>query len=188
MILIVGLGNIGPLYNNTRHNVGFMVVDKIQSECNFSEWKEKFNYLYSKGRIDNIDVMLIKPTTFMNLSGTALVKLVNMNKIPLNDIIVIHDDLDLDLGKIKIKQGGSSAGHNGLKSIDSNIGNGYYRLRIGISHPKNINLNISVADYVLGKFLSGEKMVIDEIISFISENFNLILKKDFSKFLNLYKK
>lgn len=179
MLLIIGLGNIGNEYENTRHNVGFMIIDKIKEDYNFPDWKEKNKYFFSKNKIENIDIILAKPTTYMNLSGEAVLALSSMYKIPPQDIIVIHDDLDLETARIKIKQGGGNGGHNGLKSIDKAIGQNYHRIRIGIDHPRNYTPQIDVASYVLGKFKKDEKDIIKGSISHISEKFPSIIKKEF---------
>ncbi len=182
MLVIAGLGNIGKNYNNTRHNLGFIAVNKIAEKYNFPEWKQKDKYLYSKHKIEDIEILLVKPTTFMNLSGEAILKLSTLYKIKSNDIIVIHDDLDLELGKIKIKTGGGNAGHNGLKNIDEKIGKNYHRIRIGISKPQNLNTDI--ISYVLGKFSKQELEIIDRQINILLETFNEIITKNFNKALN----
>lgn len=179
MILIAGLGNIGTEYNNTRHNLGFIAIDKIQEDYDFPEFKEKNKYLFSKKNIEDTDVIIAKPTTYMNLSGEAILSLSSMYKIPPENIIIIHDDLDLKTAQTKIKQGGGTGGHNGLKSIDSKIGQNYHRIRIGIDHPKNINPNIDVASYVLGHLTSEETKLFKNTIKHISENFKNIIKKEF---------
>ncbi len=177
MILIVGLGNIGTEYENTRHNTGFMTVDKIKEDQNFPDFKEKNKYFFTKKG----DIILAKPTTYMNLSGEAVLALSSMYKIKPDDIIVIHDDLDLETGRIKIKQGGSNGGHNGLKNIDNAIGPNYHRIRIGIDHPRNHNPKIDVINYVLGKFSTEEKDKITKSIEILSKNFDNIISKDFDK-------
>ena len=180
MILIAGLGNIGEEYKNTKHNIGFMTVDKIADDYNFPEWKEKNKYLFTKIKINNTDVILLKPTTYMNLSGEAVQAITTLYKIKPEDIIVIHDDLDLKTGVIKTKQGGGTGGHNGLKSIDSKIGNNYHRIRIGISHPRDINPNQDVASYVLSKFSPEDMKKITIQVENISKSLEKIIKKDFS--------
>ena len=180
MILIAGLGNIGEEYKNTKHNIGFMTVDKIADDYNFPEWKEKNKYLFTKTKINDTDVILLKPTTYMNLSGEAVQAITTLYKIKPEDIIVIHDDLDLKTGVIKTKQGGGTGGHNGLKSIDSKIGNNYHRIRIGISHPRDINPNQDVASYVLSKFSPKKKKNITIQVENISKSLEKIIKKDFS--------
>ncbi len=180
MILIVGLGNIGTEYENTRHNIGFMTVDKIKSDYSFPDFKEKNKYFFSK----KDEIILVKPTTYMNLSGEAVLAISSMYKIKPEDIIVIHDDLDLETARIKIKQGGGNGGHNGLKSIDKAIGPNYHRIRIGIDHPRNHTPQIDVASYVLGKFTKEEKEKIEKSIEFISNNFENITLKKFDKILS----
>ncbi|MBD5405684.1 aminoacyl-tRNA hydrolase [bacterium] len=180
MIIIAGLGNIGEEYKNTKHNIGFMTVDKIADDYNFPEWKEKNKYLFTKTKINDTDVILLKPTTYMNLSGEAVQAITTLYKIKPEDIIVIHDDLDLKTGVIKTKQGGGTGGHNGLKSIDSKIGNNYHRIRIGISHPRDINPNQDVASYVLSKFSPEDMKKITIQIENISKSLEKIIKKDFS--------
>jgi len=149
MFLVAGLGNPGAEYAATRHNFGFMVADTIAESYDFSSFAPKFNGLWAEGRIAGEKIYLLKPMTFMNLSGKAVGEAVNFYKIPLDNVIVMHDDLDLAFGQIKAKRGGSSAGHNGLKSIDAAIGQGYARIRLGIDHPKN---GQDVISYVTGKF------------------------------------
>ncbi len=159
MKLIVGLGNPGNEYNNTRHNIGFYYLDLFAKKYNLT-FKEKFNGLYSKTIINNEDVILLKPLTYMNLSGECVIKFVNYFKIDSNDILVIHDDLDIEIGLIKLKQNGSSGGHNGIKNIILNLETeNFKRLKIGIS--KN-NL-YDTKDYVLGKFSKEELEIIKSL-------------------------
>ncbi|MBO4284622.1 MAG: aminoacyl-tRNA hydrolase [Alphaproteobacteria bacterium] len=137
MYLVVGLGNPGEQYRNTRHNVGFMAVDEICDRYNFSPFKTKFDGLVAEGQIGTEKVLLLKPQTFMNLSGNSVVKAAFFYKILPENVVVIHDDIDLLLGQIKAKCGGSSGGHNGIKSIDANISPNYNRIRIGVGKPQN---------------------------------------------------
>ncbi|MBR1544735.1 MAG: aminoacyl-tRNA hydrolase [Alphaproteobacteria bacterium] len=180
MLLIVGLGNIGTEYENTRHNIGFMTVDKLKEDYDFPNFKEKNKYFFTKKG----DIILAKPTTYMNLSGEAVLALSSLYKIKPEDIIIIHDDLDLETGRIKIKQGGSNGGHNGLKSIDKTIGVNYHRVRIGIDHPRNFTPKIDVVNYVLGKFKTEEKEKIEKSITTISQNFDNLISKNFDKILS----
>lgn len=182
MLVITGLGNIGENYKNTRHNIGFITVDKIAIKYNFPEWKKKDKYLYSKKKIENNEILLVKPTTFMNLSGEAILNISTLYKIKPDDIIIIHDDLDLELGKIKIKTGGGNAGHNGLKNIDEKIGKNYHRIRIGIDRPQNPNIDI--VNYVLGKFSPSEMEILNKQINILVDNFNEITSKNFNIVLN----
>jgi len=150
MTLIVGLGNIGNEYKNTRHNIGFIAIDKLLSNLNFTT----INKPIFKGELfKSGEYLFLKPSTYMNNSGESIQAVKNFYKIENDNIIVIHDDLDLKLGALKFKRGGGSAGHNGLKSIDKHIGNDYHRIRIGIGRPEG---EIKVIDYVLGKFKEEE--------------------------------
>ena len=136
MFLIVGLGNPGAEYAATRHNIGFMTADYLHEKYNFSPFKSKFDGLIAEGKINNEKVLLLKPQTFMNLSGNSVVKAANFYKILPQNVIVIHDDMDLPVGKLKAKIGGGAGGHNGLKSIDAAITPNYNRIRIGVCHPQ----------------------------------------------------
>ena len=149
MKLIVGLGNVGSEYTNTRHNIGFIIIDKILQNLDSKKISKNFKgELFQSG-----DYLFLKPSTYMNLSGESVVLVRDFYKIDNKDIIVIHDDIDLKLGALKIKNGGSDGGHNGIKSIDKHIGNSYYRIRVGIGRPENRE---KVVDYVLGRFKDEE--------------------------------
>lgn len=151
MKLIVGLGNPGKEYKDTRHNVGFLVLDNY---LKVDHWQEKFNALYYETKINNEKVLFIKPLTYMNLSGDAVVKYVNYYDIMIDDILVIHDDIDLNLGTYKIKKNSSAGGHNGIKSIINRLGTDEFaRLKIGVSH----NRSMDTKDYVLGSLSKSEK-------------------------------
>ena len=166
MKLIVGLGNPGKEYNNTRHNVGFLVLDNY---LNTSDWKEKFNALYHEERINGEKVIFVKPLTFMNLSGDAVVKYVNYFDVNIDDILVIHDDLDLPFSTYKLKKNSSAGGHNGIKSIINRIGSQEFaRLKVGVSHDRSIDTK----DYVLGNFSKKEK----EQIEVMQKDFNKIIE------------
>jgi len=179
MFLICGLGNPGKEYINTRHNIGFNLIDKISNHYDFSSFKKDNKKEVFKGLIDNHPCLLIKPLNFMNLSGKPVQEIMNFYKIEKNKIYVIHDDIDLELGKIKVKLGGGNGGHNGLFSIDEKIGNDYYRLRIGIDHPGIKNL---VSNYVLNKFNKDEINIIEKKLNKITENFGILLES-YSLFL-----
>lgn len=160
-ILIVGLGNPGPQYAKTRHNVGFMAIDTLAGDG--AIWKREKNALIT--RIANSDgtfTIFAKPQTFMNLSGISVLALMTFYKIPIENVVVIHDDMDIKLGDFRKKVGGSSAGHNGLKSIDKSIGKDYARIRIGVDHPPTNQ--IDPADWVLGKFNVDEMKYIKNVI------------------------
>jgi PTH1 family peptidyl-tRNA hydrolase len=159
MQLIVGLGNHGKKYEKNRHNVGFMAVDLIAENYDFPPFKEKFKGLVSKGEINGQEVILLKPQTYMNLSGESVQPAAAFYKITPDNITVIHDDIDLPLGKVKIKIGGGNAGHNGLKSIDQKIGSNYRRIRIGVGRPQ-----YDVSSYVLSDFAKEEILTVNDIV------------------------
>ena len=160
-VLIVGLGNPGPEYELTRHNVGFMVLDAIVPD---GKWKKEKNALTLHTEQNGQKIIYAKPQTFMNNSGDAVAPLMAFYKIPLENLIVIHDDMDLKIGDIRQKIGGSSAGHNGIKSIDKMVGPDYKRIRIGIGHPRDFGLPIDPSDWVLGKFTSEQLNSIQNVL------------------------
>ena len=166
MLLFVGLGNPTQDSENNRHNVGFKIIDAINKKFSLSKQKPKFKGLLTTGNIGNVKVYAIKPLTFMNNSGICIRELIEYFKIDAQDVIVFHDDLDVEFGKIKAKFGGSSAGHNGIASIDKFIGKDYSRVRIGIGKPKE---NIEVADYVLQNFDEDESLGIEKISNHIND-------------------
>lgn len=165
-VLVVGLGNPGAQYARTRHNVGFMAVQHLAGSD--ATWRNEKNAKTTSGNIDGHRVIFAMPQTFMNLSGDAVQPLMAFYKIPLENLIVIHDDMDLAVGRIKTKLGGGSAGHNGIKSIDAAVGNQYNRIRIGIGHPRNLEIPMSPADWVLGKFDDAQIAEINRAISEIN--------------------
>ena len=164
-VLIVGLGNPGNEYAQTRHNIGFMTIDFFAPVD--AVWKKEKNALTTRCEFNGRNVIFVKPQTFMNNSGDAVGALMAFYKIPIENLIVIHDDMDLKLGSLREKVGGSSAGHNGIKSIDAVVGPNYRRIRIGIGHPRDFDSPIDPADWVLGKFdveqLKQIKSVIESI-------------------------
>lgn len=162
-ILIVGLGNPGSEYIKTRHNVGFMAVDALAGDD--ATWRSEKNALTTRVDIDGQRVILAKPQTFMNNSGVAVLALMTFYKVPLENLIVIHDDMDVSVGNVREKVGGGSAGHNGIKSIDANVGRDYRRIRIGIGHPRDYELKIDPADWVLGRFTDEQINLINDVIS-----------------------
>lgn len=149
-LLVVGLGNPGTEYRTTRHNVGFMAVDALAGDG--VVWKSEKNALVARGDIDGHKVIFVKPQTFMNNSGVAVQALMTFYKIPLENLVVIHDDMDLPVADCRTKIGGGSAGHNGIRSIDAHVGRDYTRIRIGIGHPRDFDLSMNPADWVLGRF------------------------------------
>ncbi len=164
-ILIVGLGNPGTKYNDTRHNVGFRAVRHFVPED--AVWRKEHDALTYSERENGLRIIFALPQTFMNNSGNTVGALMAFYKIPIENLIVIHDDMDLKIGNVREKVGGSSAGHNGIKSIDAAVGSEYRRIRIGIGHPRDFNLPMDPADWVLGKFSKEEKNLIDKAISSI---------------------
>ncbi len=173
MILLAGLGNPGNEYKNTRHNAGFMFIDALARKYNFILEKTKYYHL-CKDSIDNISVILIKPQTYMNKSGVEIAKIANFYKIMPLSIFVFHDDVEVDLGKVKYKTGGGEGGHNGLRSISENIGKNYNRVRIGVGRPTE---NQIVADYVLSDFKSDELIEIHNVINLMVNNIQIIINK-----------
>ena len=179
MLLFVGLGNPTPDSENNRHNVGFKIIDTINKKFSLSKQKPKFKGLLTTGNIGDKKVYAIKPLTFMNNSGVCVRELIEYFKIDAEDVIVFHDDLDIEFGKIKAKFGGSSAGHNGIASIDKFIGKDYSRVRIGIGKPKN---GIEVAYYVLQNFDEDESIGIEKISKDITESISILVEKKLDLF------
>lgn len=183
MFLVVGLGNPGAEYASTRHNVGFMAADEIHRRYNFSPFRSKFEGLIAEGTIGGEKVYLLKPQTYMNLSGNSVVQAAHFYKILPENIVVIHDDMDLPTNKIKAKIGGGSGGHNGIKSIDSCISTGYNRIRIGVGHPASRN-DENVINHVLSGFSKADKENIAEDIDIIAELLPVLLQNGVAEFSN----
>ncbi len=181
MFLLVGLGNTGKEYENTRHNVGFEVIDHLVRTNGITKIPSKFRSIIFKGKILDNDVILSKPTTMMNCSGEAVRLLKGFYKVKAENIFVFHDELDLLLPKVKFKYSGGSAGHNGIKSIDKNIGNNYFRIRIGIN---SLNNNLLANKFVLAQFNKTEKEKINTKIDIIEKNINYIFSKDINNFMS----
>ena len=179
MLLFVGLGNPTPDSENNRHNVGFKIIDAINKKFSLSKQKPKFKGLLTTGNIEGEKIYAIKPLTFMNNSGICIRELLEYFKFDAEDVIVFHDDLDVEFGKIKSKFGGSSAGHNGIASIDKFIGKDYSRVRIGIGKPKGA---IEVSDYVLQNFDEDELEGINKITENIIESIGDLIKKKLDLF------
>ncbi len=179
MLLFVGLGNPTPNSENNRHNIGFKIIDAINQKFGLSKQKPKFKGLLTTGTIGGKKVYAIKPLTFMNNSGICIRELIEYFKIDSENVIVFHDDLDIDFGKVKTKFGGSSAGHNGIESIDKFIGKDYSRVRIGIGHPKNKE---GVSEHVLQDFNDDEKLELDSITKNITESLAILIDKKLDLF------
>ncbi len=178
-LLLIGLGNPGARYQDNRHNFGFMAVDDIALKLKASNWAEKFGGQMARAG----DVYLFKPMDFMNNSGIPASQIANFYKIPLENIYVFHDELDVELGKIKIKKGGGNGGHNGIKSLDAHMGKDYWRVRLGIAHPGNKDL---VHDHVLSDFNAEEIPVAEKSIKTIAGNINLLIEGHHNLFLTKY--
>jgi len=179
MLLLVGLGNPNPNNKNNRHNIGFSVIDAINAQFKLSKQKPKFKGLLTTGKIEEQKVYAIKPLTFMNSSGICIKEIIDYFKIEVKNVFVFHDDMDIDLGKIKVKFGGSSAGHNGIESIDKNIGKNYSRIRIGIGRPKK---NSTGADHVLDNFSGEELQNVENITNSILKYMTALINKDLDHF------
>jgi PTH1 family peptidyl-tRNA hydrolase len=166
MKLFVGLGNPGAEYALQRHNVGFMAVDAIAATHDFPAWRKKFAGLAAEAKLGRETVLLLKPQTYMNESGRSVGEAVRFYKLDLDDVIVFHDELDLAPGKVRVKQGGGVAGHNGLKSLTAHIGNDYVRVRIGIGHPGH---KARVTGHVLGNFAKADYAWLEPLLGAIAE-------------------
>ena len=183
MKLIVGLGNPGKKYEGTRHNMGFMAIDLLSDQARIDVDKEVFHGLMGRGKIFNEDVILFKPTTFMNLSGTAVQEVIHYFKIELEDVVVVFDDMALEPGKIRLRKEGSSGGHKGMQNIiDCLSSEQIKRIRIGIGEPGEWD-NV---DYVLSKPLKDEKPLIDEAIENAADALKEMLKSDFDRAMNKF--
>ena len=179
MLLFVGLGNPNPNSENNRHNIGFKIIDAINQKFKLSKQKPKFKGLLTTGNINDKKVYAIKPLTFMNNSGVCIRELIEYFKIDASDVIVFHDDLDIDFGKIKAKFGGSSAGHNGITSIDKFIGKEYSRIRIGIGKPTTKS---EIVDHVLNDFDEEEIKQLEKITNSITTSLPILLDKKLDLF------
>ena len=183
MKLIVGLGNIGREYDNTRHNIGFNALDYILNKYNIDVDKNKFDGYYTKTIISDEQVILLKPAKYMNLSGEVVRKYVDFFKIDIDDILIISDDLDQEVGNFKLKQKGSSGGHNGLKDIEKHLGTDKYkRLKIGISNNKYMDTK----DYVLGKIPKEDKEKLEKIYELVPSIVEDFIKYDFDTLMSKY--
>lgn len=181
MKLFVGLGNPGPKYSGNRHNIGFMALDHIASDHGFTPWRGKFQGSVSEGRLGSEKVVLLKPETFMNLSGQSVGEAMRFYKLTPDDVVVFHDELDLAPGKCRVKQGGGHAGHNGLRSIHAHIGADYQRVRMGIGHPGNKN---AVSGYVLRDFAKADQDWLDDVLRGCSDGAADLAAGDSGKFMN----
>lgn len=181
MKLFVGLGNPGAQYARQRHNVGFMALDRIAEAHNFGSWRKRFQGETAEGTLGGERVVLLKPSTYMNESGRAVGEAARFLKIPLQDISVFHDEIDLAPAKLKVKAGGGNAGHNGLRSISAHLGNDYTRVRIGVGHPGSKD---AVAHYVLHDFARAEYEWLDPMLDAMADAAPWLAKGDSARFLS----
>jgi peptidyl-tRNA hydrolase, PTH1 family len=181
MRLIVGLGNPGPEYASHRHNVGFQAVDAIARRYGLGPWRRRFCGEAAEGSIGSDKILLLKPLTYMNDSGRAVAEATRFYKLAAEDAILIHDELDLVPGKVRVKRGGGAAGHNGLRSTDAAIGPDYLRVRFGIGHPGDKS---RVTPYVLSNFAKDERPMVDAVSDAIADALPLLLKGDEAGFMN----
>jgi len=181
MHLVVGLGNPGAKYARNRHNVGFMAADVVAIRYKFPGWRSKFKSEFAEGEIDGRRVLLLKPQTYMNESGTAVAEAARFLKIEPASVIVMHDELDLAPGKLRVKKGGGAAGHNGLRSIDAHLGNDYWRVRIGIGHPGDKAL---VLNAVLGDFAKSDTAWLVPLLDAIADEMPLLLKGEDAAYMS----
>ena len=182
MFLIVGLGNPGKEYEDTRHNIGFKVVDNIAKEYNIEINRQKFKGTYGEGFIDGEKVMILKPTTYMNLSGESVREVMDFYNLDNKDILVIYDDISLEVGTLRIREKGSAGGHNGIKSIIAHLGSdAFSRIKVGVGQP-----DVNLIKYVLGKFTKGELTVLSEVIGATTKATSEIIKGDVKIAMNKF--
>ncbi|MDL2397349.1 aminoacyl-tRNA hydrolase [Rhizobium mayense] len=181
MLLIAGLGNPGAKYQSNRHNIGFMAVDAIHRRRSFSPWSKKFRAEIAEGELGGQKVLLIKPQTFMNLSGESVGEAMRFYKLEPSDLVVIYDELDLPAGKARLKTGGGHNGHNGIKSIDAHCGREYRRLRLGIGHPGVKEL---VHNHVLGDFAKADQSWLEPLLDALADNADMLARGEDSQLMN----
>ncbi|MFY9237780.1 MAG: aminoacyl-tRNA hydrolase [Roseovarius sp.] len=181
MLIFAGLGNPGSKYARNRHNIGFMCVDRIAEDHGFGPWKARFQGRVSEGRLGDQKVLLLKPETFMNLSGQAVGEAMRFYKAEPGDVTVLHDEIDLAPGKVRVKQGGGHAGHNGLRSIHQHIGPDYARVRLGVGHPGRKE---AVPGYVLHDFAKADEVWLDDVIRGVSDGAAYLAAGDGGRFQN----
>lgn len=181
MRLLVGLGNPGPRYAGNRHNIGFMAVDAIVRRHSFSAIRERFHGLTAEGTIDGEKVLALAPQTFMNDSGRAVQAALQFFKLQPSDVIVLYDEIDLPLGKVRVKRGGGAGGHNGIRSIDAHIGPDYWRVRMGVDHPGQKEM---VKAYVLMDFFKEEHETVQAMLDAVTDAIPLMIAGDDGRFMN----
>jgi len=180
MLLLVGLGNPGARYAGNRHNIGFMAADLIVRRHDFSPWRKRFQGEAAEGTLDGEKVLVLKPQTFMNNSGQSVGEAMNFYKLTPDDVVVLYDEIDLAPGKVKVKQGGGAAGHNGIRSIDAHIGPDFWRVRLGVGHPGDKS---RVHGYVLSDFSKAEDGWLEKLLDAVSDAIPLMARKQDGKFM-----
>ena len=181
MLLVVGLGNPGSEYARNRHNIGFMAADALVRRHSFSPWKAKFQAALSEGIVAGDKVWVLKPQTYMNLSGQSVAAALRFLKLAVSDVVVLHDELDLAPGRVKVKRGGGAGGHNGLRSIDAHLGPDYRRVRLGIGHPGDKD---RVSGYVLHDFAKADAAWLEPLLDAVADSFPLLASGDEAGFMN----
>jgi PTH1 family peptidyl-tRNA hydrolase len=187
MLLLVGLGNPGPGYARHRHNIGFMAVDEIVRRHGFAPWRPRFDGEVAEGQVEGVRVLALKPMTYMNNSGHSVAAAARFFKVPETHTVVIHDEIEIAPGKLRVKQGGGNAGHNGLKSIDAQFGREYWRVRLGVGRPERAITDAdpeAVANYVLHDFPKADRPWVEKMVEAIAENFPLLAAGDHNRFQN----
>jgi len=179
--VLVGLGNPGDKYTLNRHNIGFLAIDAVCKFFNAPRYQEKYHSHMSTIEVDGHSIIIMKPQTFMNLSGKAVAELMRFYKIPITHLYVVHDELDLEPGRIKVKQGGSDGGHNGLASITQHLGANYHRVRLGIGHPGHKDL---VTGYVLSNFSKNDQNWVEPLLWTVGKELPHLLGQEAPKWLN----
>ena len=181
MLLLVGLGNPGPGHAGDRHNIGYMAADAIVRRHGFGPYRAKFKGAVADGTIADEKVAVLKPETYMNLSGESVAAAAHFYKLPPGQVIVIHDEIDLAFGKVRVKQGGGAGGHNGLRSIDAHLGPDYWRVRIGVGHPGVPEL---VIHHVLRPFSQEELLLVEKLVDAVADAIPLLLRGDANRFMS----
>jgi PTH1 family peptidyl-tRNA hydrolase len=181
MLLVVGLGNPGAEYARNRHNIGFMAADEIVRRHGFSPWRSRFQGQAAEGNIGGRKVLVLKPMTYMNESGRSVGEALRFHKIALSDVVVLHDELDLAAGRIRVKVGGGHAGHNGLRSIQAHAGADFKRVRMGIGHPGD---KARVTGHVLGDFAKADQAWLDPLLDAVADHIDLLLDGRDSDFMS----
>ena len=181
MHLIVGLGNPGPGYANNRHNVGFKIIDAVVERYCLGPYRVRFHGLAARGDVEGTRVLALRPSTYMNRSGEAVAAAARYHRIPVERIVVVHDELDLRPGKVRVKRGGGAAGHNGLRNIDAHLGPEYWRVRVGIGHPGD---PAGAQSYVLRDFAKAERSWLDRVVEAVARYLPLLLDGRDSDFMS----